>query len=275
VRTSLVVVLAVAACSHSTTTAPPTPAPPPIAAVAAPPAATGHADPDAPSWIGIRFDRGTTQVSQVVPGGPAEKAGVKIGDQLMKIDDRAVFLDMEAVQAIRSHLPGKTPFIVKRDGAEVTISIDVSAMPNIDELSKRTLLDRPAPRFAAQLIAGNYSPALDDLAGKVIVIDFWATWCGPCGLTIPYLDQWQTQYGPRGLRIVGLTAEDAVTIKQFLAVHPLSYAVARDENDQIGQTYLRFAVPMLVVIDKTGVVRHIQVGTENFEQVETAITKLL
>jgi cytochrome c biogenesis protein CcmG/thiol:disulfide interchange protein DsbE len=274
VRSSLLVALAVAACSHSTTKAPPPPSPPkPVAA--APKPAARQADPYAPSWIGIRFDRGTTRVVQVVQGGPAEQAGVKVGDQVTNIDGRAVFIDMEAVQAIRTHLPGKTAFVIRRDGADVNLAIEVAAMPNIDELSKRTLLDRPAPKFTAQLIAGNYSPALDDLAGHVVVIDFWATWCGPCGVTIPYLDQWQTLYGSRGLRIVGLTAEDAVTVKQFLAVHPLSYAVARDENDQIGQAYLRFAVPMLVVIDKAGVVRQIQVGTENFEDLEKTITKLL
>jgi thiol-disulfide isomerase/thioredoxin len=267
---ALVLCLLAAACSHPA----PKPAPVPTT-IPEPRPAVKQAPPASPSWIGVRFDHGTTRVIRVVPGGPAEQAGVKIGDQITVVDGHAVFLDLEAVETIRGHAPGKTPFVVKRGGKDVALTIAIAEMPSFDQIAELSLLGKPAPPFAAERIAGTYSPVLKDLAGNVVVVDFWATWCGPCAMTLPFLDQWQTTYGPRGLRIVGLTAEEPDVVKEFLAAHPLSYAIARDVEDQIGQRYLRFAVPMLVVIDKAGVVRHVQVGAENFGAVEAAITKLL
>lgn len=268
---ALVMCLAVAACSHPT----PAPAAKPAPVPTTIPELRVERPPASPSWIGVRFDQGTTRVIRVVPGGPAEHAGVRIGDQVTVVDGHAVFLDVEAVETIRGHAPGKTPFVVKRGGKDVALTIAIAEMPSFDQIAELSLLGKPAPPFAAERIAGAYSPVLKDLAGTVVVVDFWATWCRPCAMTLPVLDQWQTMYGPRGLRIVGLTAEDADVVTEFLTAHPLSYAIARDAEDEIGQRYLRFAVPMLVVIDKAGVVRHVQVGIENFGAVEAAITKLL
>jgi cytochrome c biogenesis protein CcmG/thiol:disulfide interchange protein DsbE len=272
---ALLIGLVLAACAHPAPppAAQPAPAPVPVAAPIAPPI---EHRPGAPSWIGVRFDRKTTRVIQIVPGAPAARAGIRIGDEVTSIDGHAVVLDIEAVEQIRSLAAGvKAPFVVKRGGQPVTIGVTVGEMPDMEELPRMTLVDRPAPPFTAQLIAGTYAPVLKELAGHVVIVDFWATWCGPCSITMPFLDQWQTAYGARGLRIVGLTAEDAVDVRDFLVAHPLSYTVARDVDDKIGQLYMRSAIPMLVVIDKAGVVRHVQVGADKFDEVEAVITKLL
>ena len=168
---ALVLCLGVAACSHPAAAPKPVPAPLPTT-IADPDPASKRAAPTSPSWIGVRFDQGTTRVIRVVPGAPAEQAGVRIGDQIASVDGRSVFIDVEAVETIRGHAPGKTPVVVKRGGKEVTLTIAIAEMPSFDQIAELSLLGKPAPPFAAERIAGAYSPVLTDLAGNVVVVDF-------------------------------------------------------------------------------------------------------
>jgi len=129
-----------------------------------PPPVAKPARPTSPSWIGVRFDQGTTRVIRVVPGAPAEQAGVRIGDQVVSVDGQAVFIDVEAVQTIRGHVPGKTPFVVKRNGKE-------------DEA--RQILELGRGTFSP-------SPLLDLLASELgVVPDGTAGPTGPAGLAGP------------------------------------------------------------------------------------------
>jgi len=134
---------------------------------------------------------------------------------------------------------------------------------------------KPAPDFAAQQISGTYPARLKELTGKVVILDFWGTWCGPCAMTMPQLDAWQSKYGARGLRIIGVSNEDESELKAYVAQHKIAYTIARDGDDTIAHAYQRQGFPMLVIIDRRGTVRHVQLGIDRFGALESEISELL
>ncbi len=139
----------------------------------------------------------------------------------------------------------------------------------------RALLDVKAPPFDAATLDGKGRVTLAGFAGQVVVIDFWATWCGPCRTTLPKLNAWHRAYATRGLRIVGLSSEDVADITPMVAEQKLEYVIARDEHAAAARAYNASALPMLVVVDRTGVVRYVTLGAGNLEAVEAVIESLL
>ena len=139
------------------------------------------------------------------------------------------------------------------------------------------LTSKSAPDFAVEILSGSTATRvhLAELRGHVVVLDFWATWCAPCVVTMPALDKLQTAHAAAGLRVIGVSTEDADDIRAFVKEHKLGYTIARDGDATVSQAYDVAALPMVVLIDKTGTVRDVLFGAGRDDQIETAVTKLL
>jgi thiol-disulfide isomerase/thioredoxin len=142
----------------------------------------------------------------------------------------------------------------------------------------------PAPR------AANPAPApslydlhdrplsLDAYRGKVVVLDFWAPWCGPCRKSFPFLDGLQAKYGAQGLVVIGLTLEeDLDAVEAFLDAVPVRFTIARDPSQRAGETFGIVAMPTTLLLDRDGrVVARFEGGSGRVhDQTESAVRKLL
>lgn len=117
------------------------------------------------------------------------------------------------------------------------------------------------PTLTAERIAGADPVSLADLRGRVVVMDFWATWCGPCRSIMPALDQLSVMHHAEGLTVIGVAREPTSRLRRHLEESPVTYTIARDTGGTLSRYGVR-AIPTLVVIDRSGVVREIFVGIE-------------
>lgn len=275
-RIALLAACASAACAPQA--AAPAPRAPTTASAATPAAtapAPGATTSGKPAWLGVMFDgrAGTTRVQSVVSGGPAERAGIAAGDVLTSVDGAPTATAAEVIAQVRAKPPGvKMHVVVSRQGREVPLDIQLEERPSFDRLQQR-LVDHPAPDFALTTVAGPPLAGLADLRGHVAIVDFWATWCGPCGYAMPHLVELAHKYPD--LRVVGISDEDAGDITAYVKAHGIDYTIARDADDVITGHYLVTGLPTLVIVDKTGVVRALHVGAGDFDVIEAEIQQLL
>lgn len=141
----------------------------------------------------------------------------------------------------------------------VSAAPPASAAPDNPPRARGGLEGALAPPFSASHIAGPDSAQLADLRGRVVVLDFWATWCGPCAMVRPLLDSLHQQYHGQGLTVLGISNEPRPIIQNHLLSHPVGYTVARDRGPT-STSYGVSAIPTLVIIDRHGKVRRVYAG---------------
>lgn len=116
-----------------------------------------------------------------------------------------------------------------------------------------------APDFTAELIDGS-SLALSDLKGKPVIINFWATWCGPCVREMPTFERLKEDFGDEIGIIAVNCGDDADTVKDFVDENGYTFPMALDENYEVAMLYPSNSIPYTVVLDANGKITHVSTG---------------
>ncbi|MBD3812626.1 MAG: TlpA family protein disulfide reductase [Betaproteobacteria bacterium] len=126
----------------------------------------------------------------------------------------------------------------------------------------------PAPELKAHDLAGA-PKTLSDYRGKVVVLNFWATWCPPCQREMPSLERLRTQMKGRSLEIVAVSsAETPEEVNAYLAKMKLGFPILLDTDSSNTRRWKVFALPTTFVLDPEGQVRHVLTGPTEWDQGE-------
>ncbi|HUA98433.1 MAG TPA: TlpA disulfide reductase family protein [Terracidiphilus sp.] len=138
-----------------------------------------------------------------------------------------------------------------------------------------SLLNRRAPEFTRRDLNGA-TVDLARLRGKVVLLDFWATWCAPCEVEMPAFSAWQRKYGAQGLQVVGISMDDSpAPVRRAVGRLKPAYPVAMGDA-QLGELYGGvMGLPLVFLIDRRGVVRARYQGETDLKRIETRMRELL
>lgn len=205
------------------------------------------------------------------------KSAVLLSDSYLKLNQREqAVAAMTELRRLAIKLPAANLY---RDATVRLVSLD----PKVDteQLFDASLASsNTLPELAGDEWIEQQPKKLADLRGNVVLLDFWAPWCGPCRYTLPNLSRWQTKYKSKGLVILGVTKyyghaeskpvtppEELEYLRSFRKRQALPYGFVVSDGNTNDFNYGVFSIPTSFLIDRKGVVRYISFGA-NEEEIE-------
>lgn len=134
------------------------------------------------------------------------------------------------------------------------------ALAPVQRTEAKIAANTPAPDFSLDA-RGGQKISLSQFKGQVVMINFWATWCGPCRQEMPLLDAMYQKYKRMGFTLIGVNVEpDSNAAEDFLKKLPVSFPIAFDPDSRVSKLYSVQGMPSSVIIDRKGNARVIHKG---------------
>jgi len=120
-------------------------------------------------------------------------------------------------------------------------------------------IGQPAPSFKLRDLDGR-EISLEEYKGKIVLVDFWATWCSPCRMTMPVVENLSREYSDEMVVLAVNLRESKDVIGKYAFEQAISSQILLDKEGTVSTSYGAYAIPMQFLIDRSGIVRHIQTG---------------
>jgi peroxiredoxin len=134
---------------------------------------------------------------------------------------------------------------------------------------------QPAPNFELMTLAGE-TAVLEEYAGNVVLINFWATWCPPCKAEMPAINTYYEANRENGLTVLAVNAqEDRSTVSKFIKANGFTFPILFDNVGDVATQFQVHSYPTSIIVDRDGVIQAVHNGLITPEQLEEVVTPLL
>lgn len=139
-------------------------------------------------------------------------------------------------------------------------------------------IKREAPNCILNTFGTAEQVTIEQWQGKVIYVDFWASWCPPCVKSFPFLNNLHRRFGDQGLQILGINLDEKLSDAQkFLAKFPTRFDIVTDPDQQCARSFDVQAMPSSFLVDRNGMIRYVHLGfrSGDVEELRAQVQKIL
>jgi thiol-disulfide isomerase/thioredoxin len=226
-------------------------------------------------------------VGILVGSGSAQLPGAITLSSYLLAAAWALFVFWKAVSVAQSRGPVRGPAAdaphATRWGWLALVALAVGLAGNVSWSVKNFAALKPvsdgetAPDFSLSRVDGQPGTvALSSLRGKVVLVDFWATWCSPCIQMMPVLHELHREWSGRGVQVLGVDSDTDMTaedVRAFVARHPAPYPIVMDTDGRVGARYKVKALPQMVLVGRDGTVKDVFVGFTSKQKLSAAFAR--
>ncbi len=231
-------------------------------------------------WLGLIYKKDlyenhlALRVSGVHPESGCLAAGVVSGDLVIGIDGKDLVNVAQLQNVLKNAKVGSHVAIeIFREGKRIPLTVTLTERP--DDISSLTgsAIGSKIAKFGNNFYK---NAEKRQEAPKATLLDFWATWCGPCRQTLPVLEKMYNKYSSQGLEVIGISSEQKNTLLSFYKKqHASPYPLYRDADQGLWRRYGIHAVPTLMLLDANGYIKRVWSGAPSFEMLEKLVLEVM